>query len=630
MKYIPFLSIRFLRRRLSGLGALLAVTFGVAALFTVLAVMEGYKNKMRELIRGQESHLILMSNPALSLTGVEEIEAAIRKVPQVTATAPFIETVALYRSFGRFSHFKLKGLDPLKEAKVGDLASYILREEELTTIFPAGEVDPPERLVLERRVHEVLREGRQPLSDDEIERLFSLEHRMKIWQEANPNRTLGPREKVPAALVVGINLLLDREVFLGDEVSVIALSPNNPTQPLTERFLVVGAFKSGEFENDTRAALMLRSKMQTFLELYDQVQGDFRAEGIRIALRDYRDAPVARRAIIEAVAAATAGSRLPEAATAFRKAAASLTDDALDSLAAQIEAEWGAGPGFDQAAARRAIGAVAAQLAEERKLAFLEAYMIKRYPSVLEAMLAKSGGSAIAPKGLLYAPSMEAKNAWLESVASPQGEPLGAASSEVLAAAARTKVCDVVDREVLRNLDRIFPPERDSIIDVHTWEETRQQILIEAVDREKWIVGFLILLINAFIGCVVLLMLVLLVIEKTRDMGVLMALGATPRGVISIFLADGLAIVAIGTVLGLVAGHYFTLHLNTIHDLFHAWTGYRLFDPEIYKLDRLPASVSVSEVLLSVLPSIKFGLVASLIPAIWASRQDPIKAIHYE
>lgn len=609
--------------------------------------MEGYKNRIRELIRGQESHLILMSSPALSLTGVEEIEAAIRKVPQVTATAPFIETVALYRSFGRFSHFKLQGIDPLKEAQVGDLASYLFRAEELNAIFPPGEIAPPERLVLEGRVHDVLRENRRPLSSNEIERLFSLEHRMKVWQEANPNRTLDPRDKVPAALVVGINLLLDREVFLGDEVSVIALSPDNPMQPLTERFLVVGAFKSGEFEHDSRAALMLRSKMQTFLELYDSVQGDFRAEGIRIALRDYRDAPSARRAILVAVASATAESKLPEVAGAFRRAAASLTSEKLDALAARIEAEWGPEAGFEEGGARRAVGEVAAYLSDPRRLDSIERSIVERYPLILDVMLAEYGGTVVSPPSLLSASLMDAKAVWEAGIVpSPRTRVVNAGlrmgQEEILAAAARTKVCESAAREILRTFESIVPREQDSIdwkrtrssatsaIGVQTWEETRQQILIEAVDREKWIVGFLIFVINGFIGCVVLLMLALLVIEKTRDMGVLMALGATPRGVITIFLVDGLAIVAFGIVLGLFSGHYFTVCLNPIHDLFHAWTGYRLFDPEIYKLDRLPASVSFNEVLLSALPSVLFGLVASLVPAIWASRHDPIKAIHYE
>ena len=189
-------------------------------------------------------------------------------------------------------------------------------------------------------------------------------------------------------------------------------------------------------------------------------------------------------------------------------------------------------------------------------------------------------------------------------------------------------------RVVLQEASRMLEVQIQDLVDdflaqVRTWED-RQQILLTAVEREKRIVGFLVLLINGFIGCLVLLMLVLLVIEKTRDLGVLLALGATPRGVMSLFLTTGLVLVTLGVGAGLGLGYLFTLIINPLHDAVHALTGWLLFDPETYRLDRLPTTISVGEVLASVLPSVLFGLLASLVPAVWASRQDPIKAIHYE
>ena len=162
-----------------------------------------------------------------------------------------------------------------------------------------------------------------------------------------------------------------------------------------------------------------------------------------------------------------------------------------------------------------------------------------------------------------------------------------------------------------------------------TWEK-RQQVLLQAVEREKLIVGILVLVINMFIACLVLLMLVLIIIEKTRDLGVLLALGATSHGAVTIFLTTGLLLVTVGTGLGLVGGYFFVKFINPIHDAIHSAFGFKLFDPETYKIDRLPSTVSFTGVLQSTLPSILFGMVASLFPAIWASRQSPIKAIHYE
>jgi lipoprotein-releasing system permease protein len=82
--------------------------------------------------------------------------------------------------------------------------------------------------------------------------------------------------------------------------------------------------------------------------------------------------------------------------------------------------------------------------------------------------------------------------------------------------------------------------------------------------------------------------------------------------------------------LGLAGGYVFCLYINPIHDWIYLQTGLRLFPAEIYHMDRIPVAFHLSDLLLSILPAVKFGFIASLIPAIWASRRDPIKAIHYE
>jgi lipoprotein-releasing system permease protein len=150
------------------------------------------------------------------------------------------------------------------------------------------------------------------------------------------------------------------------------------------------------------------------------------------------------------------------------------------------------------------------------------------------------------------------------------------------------------------------------------------------VKIEKWIMGFVVSLLDVFCSCVVLLMLVLIVLEKTRDCGVLLALGATPRGVFSIFLLTGLTITAVGTACGLVAGWLFLGAINSVHDGIYSLTGLRLWDPEVYLLDRIPTSVNPGIVVMSILPALLFGFGASLVPAIWAARKDPIQAIHHE
>jgi lipoprotein-releasing system permease protein len=162
-----------------------------------------------------------------------------------------------------------------------------------------------------------------------------------------------------------------------------------------------------------------------------------------------------------------------------------------------------------------------------------------------------------------------------------------------------------------------------------SWEQLRGTLLT-AVKIEKFVIYFLLVLLMSFTGLMVLLMLLLTVIEKTRDMGVLLALGATPTGVTRIFLAGGLVTCLAGTVLGLLLGYLFCWNINTIHDWVFALTGRELFAARIYHMDRIHITFQLGDVLLSVAPPVVLGFLASLVPAIWASRRDPIKAIHYE
>jgi lipoprotein-releasing system permease protein len=164
---------------------------------------------------------------------------------------------------------------------------------------------------------------------------------------------------------------------------------------------------------------------------------------------------------------------------------------------------------------------------------------------------------------------------------------------------------------------------------VYTWEQLRKNLL-SAVKIEKFIIYFLMCLLVAFTACMVLLMLVLTVIEKTRDVGVLMSLGATPRGVVKVFLTNGMILSFVGTLMGLGLGYLFCAFINPIHDWIYSVTGLRLFPAEIYHMDRIPVAFQPLDVLLSIGPPLVLCFLASLVPAVWASRRDPIKAIHHE
>jgi len=164
---------------------------------------------------------------------------------------------------------------------------------------------------------------------------------------------------------------------------------------------------------------------------------------------------------------------------------------------------------------------------------------------------------------------------------------------------------------------------------VRTWEDQRKNLL-RAVEIEKKIVSVLMLLVVAFAGVVIFLMLTVMVIEKTRDLGVLRSLGATPSGVVGLFLRSGMFLCALGMAIGSTGGYLFTKYINEIHDVIYHLTGWQLFPPDVYYLTEIPIHHRWQDWALILGASIFFGFLASVIPAWYAASRDPVKALRHD
>lgn len=185
------------------------------------------------------------------------------------------------------------------------------------------------------------------------------------------------------------------------------------------------------------------------------------------------------------------------------------------------------------------------------------------------------------------------------------------------------------------NLDEIrdkliarFPPSQFPY-DIHTWQDT-QRPLLSAVNMELTILNLLLFLIIAVAGFGILATFFMIVVEKTRDIGILKALGAPSRGVMSIFLGYGLSLGTVGTLAGIVIGLLFVYYINQIADLVAWITGQEVFDPTIYYFSEIPTIVSPLTVILIALGAISIAVLASVLPALRAARLHPVEALRYE
>jgi lipoprotein-releasing system permease protein len=122
----------------------------------------------------------------------------------------------------------------------------------------------------------------------------------------------------------------------------------------------------------------------------------------------------------------------------------------------------------------------------------------------------------------------------------------------------------------------------------------------------------------------------MMVAQKTKDIGVLTALGATPRGVAGIFLACGTVLATVGCSLGTLSGWLSAIYLNDVNDWCKAQFGIELFPTALYSLPRIPYRLEAAWILQVVGGAFLLALLVSFLPARRAARLDPITALNYE
>ena len=124
--------------------------------------------------------------------------------------------------------------------------------------------------------------------------------------------------------------------------------------------------------------------------------------------------------------------------------------------------------------------------------------------------------------------------------------------------------------------------------------------------------------------------LIMLVKDKTRDIAVMRAMGATRGMIMRVFVFTGTAIGVIGTLAGFGLGMAFVLNINAIKRGLESLTGTELFSAEIFFLSKLPAKVDSFEVGMVVVMALVLSFLASLYPAWRAAQAEPASALRYE
>lgn len=152
------------------------------------------------------------------------------------------------------------------------------------------------------------------------------------------------------------------------------------------------------------------------------------------------------------------------------------------------------------------------------------------------------------------------------------------------------------------------------------WQELNHN-LFTALEIQKIMLSLVIAVIILVAAFNVIATLIMLVLEKKREVAILKAMGARDGGILRIFLLQGLLIGVVGTAIGLVLGGAVTGYLAV----------YTFpLDPKVYLIDHLPVRVSPLDFVYTVLIALVICMAATWIPSWWAARLMPADGVRYE
>ena len=190
------------------------------------------------------------------------------------------------------------------------------------------------------------------------------------------------------------------------------------------------------------------------------------------------------------------------------------------------------------------------------------------------------------------------------------------------------KIADGLDVDVAtRAINESMPPESNAV--ARSWMDANQDFLF-VLALEKNMIFFLLTFIIIVSAFSVASSLLISVVRKTREIGLLGALGAKPVHVAACFCFQGLLIGCVGTMTGLGLGALALYSRNHIIRVFTELTGSQEVLVRFYQFSQLPAHTSRSDITMIVICSVVISTVAGLLPAWRAARLKPVEALRSE
>ncbi len=151
-----------------------------------------------------------------------------------------------------------------------------------------------------------------------------------------------------------------------------------------------------------------------------------------------------------------------------------------------------------------------------------------------------------------------------------------------------------------------------------------------AVQIEKNVMFIILTLIVAVAAFNIVSTLVMAVTDKQPDIAILRTLGASPGGIMKIFIVQGVLIGVIGTLIGVVGGVLLAWNIDVVVPFIERVIGMQFLAKEVYYISELPSDLQTRDVVTIAIVSLVLSLLATIYPSWRASRVNPAEALRYE
>jgi len=162
-----------------------------------------------------------------------------------------------------------------------------------------------------------------------------------------------------------------------------------------------------------------------------------------------------------------------------------------------------------------------------------------------------------------------------------------------------------------------------------SWIDMNKQIF-DAIRMERNVMFFLLMFIILVAAFGIMNTLITVTVQKTREIGVMKALGAQTHQIIGVFVAQGMVVGVFGTLTGLALGITMVQYRNEVSRFLSSALNIEIFPASVYQFSEIPAEIVPSDVILICVSAFAICSVAALIPAWFAARLDPVKALRHE